>query len=172
MELLAVKWTMLNYSFKTEARLLSVQHWSCIYIHWHQTKRHQLLERRWLKPFIMFCLNNTSAAEWLWVSLPVWSVCRGSRGWFLFFCFFFFLFFFPKSVSFVSSGTWAEAVERKRDGAGGAPSVRWLMYWQLDLITLHHVLYTAGVKCVDYSPLLSIKRLQYLIQWQRSLWQL
>lgn len=93
MELLAVKWTMLNYSFKTEARLLSVQHWSCIYIHWHQTKRHQLLERRWLKPFIMFCLNNTSAAEWLWVSLPVWSVCRGSRGWFLFFCFFF---FFPQ----------------------------------------------------------------------------
>ena len=89
MELLAVKWIMLNYSFKTEARLLSVQYWSCIYIHWHQTKRHQLLERRWLKPFIMFLFKQHVSCGVI-VSFPSCLECLpGQQGVISFFSFFF-----------------------------------------------------------------------------------
>lgn len=79
---------------------------------------------------IIFYLDNMSAAVWPGVSLPASSVCRGRRGRFIF------------AVSFISSGPWADGVERKHDEAHAAPTVHWCI-GSSELITLQ-CLYKAG----------------------------
>ena len=98
------------------------------------------------------------------MSFPFLSgVSAGAAGGDFFFLFFFF-FFLIYLQQHMSRSSWEEARWSRWSAERPLIDVR-----QLELITLHNVLYTAGVKCVAYSLLLRIKRLRYSIQWHQSL---